>query len=136
MKIMPAKKTSTPATPKTSLVSKKEVKAPAKASAKIASKPAPKTVAKLKVMTETPVKNPIKTSVKKTPSKSTVSSEPKPSATRAQSPIIAREEIELRAYFISERRHTMGWPGNSSTDWTEAEAQLVAEARRRLKQAL
>jgi hypothetical protein len=78
----------------------------------------------------------VKTSVKKTSPKTTVTSEPKPSATRAQPPIIAREDIELRAYFISERRHSMGWPGNSSTDWTEAEAQLVAEAGRRRKQAL
>ena len=50
-----------------------------------------------------------------------------------QTPVIALEEIQLRAYFISERRETMGWPGNSSTDWIEAEAQLVAEAKRRLK---
>jgi hypothetical protein len=50
-----------------------------------------------------------------------------------QTPVIAVEEIQLRAYFISERRETMGWPGNSSTDWIEAEAQLVAEAKRRLK---
>jgi hypothetical protein len=133
---MPAKKTSTSATPKTSLISKKEVKAPAKASAKGATKPAPTTAAKSVLKTETTVKNPVKTSVKKTPLKTTATSEPKPNATRSQSPVIAREEIELRAYFISERRHTMGWPGNSSTDWAEAEAQLLAEASRRLKQAL
>jgi hypothetical protein len=30
----------------------------------------------------------------------------------------------------------MGWPGNSSTDWIEAEAQLIAEAKRRLKKSL
>ena len=52
-----------------------------------------------------------------------------------QTPVIALEEIQLRAYFISERRETMGWPGNSSTDWIEAEAQLVAEAKRRLKKS-
>ena len=49
---------------------------------------------------------------------------------------IPREDIQLRAYFISERRQTMGWPGNSSTDWIEAESQLVAEAKRRLKKIL
>jgi len=50
-----------------------------------------------------------------------------------EAPLIRLEDIQLRAYFISERRQTMGWPGNSSTDWIEAESQLVAEAKRRLK---
>jgi hypothetical protein len=51
-------------------------------------------------------------------------------------PHISREDIQLRAYFISERRETMGWPGNASTDWIEAESQLIAEAQRRLKKSL
>jgi hypothetical protein len=53
-----------------------------------------------------------------------------------RAPHIPREDIQLRAYFISERRQTMGWPGNSSTDWIEAESQLVSEAKRRLKKTL
>ena len=49
---------------------------------------------------------------------------------------VSPDEIKLRAYYISERRETMGWPGNSSTDWIEAETQLLKEAKKRLKQVL
>jgi len=55
----------------------------------------------------------------------TLAVEPKPSLHK---PIIKHEDISLRAYFIAERRHKMGWPGNSSTDWADAEKQLRAEA--------
>jgi hypothetical protein len=34
----------------------------------------------------------------------------------------------MRAYFIAERRHQMGWHGDSHTDWADAEAQLKAES--------
>lgn len=51
--------------------------------------------------------------------------EPKASA---QEPAIAHDDIALRAYFIGERRQQMGWPGDSATDWADAEAQLRAEA--------
>ena len=44
-------------------------------------------------------------------------------------PVIAHDEIALRAYFIAERRHQMGWPGDSATDWADAESQLKAEAQ-------
>ncbi len=43
-------------------------------------------------------------------------------------PVIAHDDIALRAYFIAERRQQMGWPGDSATDWADAEAQLRAEA--------
>jgi hypothetical protein len=43
-------------------------------------------------------------------------------------PVIHHDDIALRAYFISERRQQMGWPGDSATDWADAEAQLRAEA--------
>ena len=43
------------------------------------------------------------------------------------------EEIALRAYFIAERRDAMGWPGDSTSDWIEAERQLKAEARRKAR---
>jgi hypothetical protein len=46
----------------------------------------------------------------------------------ASEPEISHEAISLRAYFIAERRHQMGWDGNSHTDWTDAMAQLRAEA--------
>ena len=54
----------------------------------------------------------------------TLSVDPKPSPRK---PVIKHEDIALRAYFIAERRHKMGWPGNSATDWADAEKQLRAE---------
>lgn len=44
---------------------------------------------------------------------------------------VCDEDIALRAYFIAERRHKMGWPGDSTGDWVEAERQLKAEAARK-----
>jgi Protein of unknown function (DUF2934) len=44
---------------------------------------------------------------------------------------ISGEDIALRAYFIAERRHKMGWHGDSTGDWVEAERQLKAEAARK-----
>ena len=46
----------------------------------------------------------------------------------AHDPEISHDAISLQAYFIAELRHKMGWPGNSQTDWTDAVAQLKAEA--------
>jgi hypothetical protein len=68
---------------------------------------------------------------KRTPGKATsklpasFTLEPKPPAVQ---PVIAHDDIALRAYFIAERRQQMGWPGDSATDWADAEAQLHAEA--------
>jgi hypothetical protein len=50
----------------------------------------------------------------------------KPARSKAVNP--SNEEIQLRAYFISERRHRLGLPGDTSSDWLEARRQLVAEA--------
>lgn len=44
---------------------------------------------------------------------------------------ISGEDIAMRAYFIAERRHKMGWPGDSTSDWVEAESQLKAEAAKK-----
>jgi hypothetical protein len=38
------------------------------------------------------------------------------------------EEIRIRAYFISERRHRFALPGDASADWVEARRQLLVEA--------
>ena len=55
------------------------------------------------------------------------SAKPRQSArSKAKDP--TNEEIQLRAYFISERRHRLGLPGDASSDWLEARRQLVAEA--------
>ena len=37
------------------------------------------------------------------------------------------EEIRLRAYFISERRHRLALQGDASSDWLEAKRQLLSE---------
>jgi hypothetical protein len=41
------------------------------------------------------------------------------------------EEIRLRAYLISERRHRLALPGDASADWLEAKRQLLSELGRR-----
>jgi hypothetical protein len=46
-------------------------------------------------------------------------------------PVIEMHVIATRAYFIAERRQKMGWSGDSSSDWIEAESQILAEMRRR-----
>lgn len=38
------------------------------------------------------------------------------------------EEIQLQAYFIAQKRAKLGLPGNSDTDWIQAEKELL-EAR-------
>jgi DUF2934 family protein len=42
-----------------------------------------------------------------------------------------QEQIRMRAYFISERRHRLALPGDASSDWLEAKRQLLSEAGRR-----
>jgi len=37
------------------------------------------------------------------------------------------DQIELRAYFISERRRRFDLPGDANSDWLEAKRQLLAE---------
>ncbi len=44
---------------------------------------------------------------------------------------ITNEDIALRAYYIAERRRSMGWGGDEHSDWVEAESQLKAEAKRK-----
>ncbi len=39
------------------------------------------------------------------------------------------EQIQLRAYFIGERRHKLGQPGNETSDWVQAERELRREER-------
>ncbi len=46
-------------------------------------------------------------------------------ATAAMEPTDA--EIRMRAYFIAERRHRLGLPGDSNSDWLEAKRQLISE---------
>lgn len=98
---MPAKKTK--AEPKTTVLK-------AKKSAASAAKKAPKTATKSLAKT------------KAVPAK--------PAAPEV-APVITQDQIATRAYYIGERRQNMGWPGDPASDWIEAEAQLIAEAKRK-----
>jgi Protein of unknown function (DUF2934) len=37
------------------------------------------------------------------------------------------EQVQLRAYFIGERRKSLGFPGDETSDWVQAETELKAE---------
>jgi hypothetical protein len=39
------------------------------------------------------------------------------------------DQIQMRAYFISERRRRLDLPGDANSDWLEAKRQLLAETR-------
>lgn len=50
-------------------------------------------------------------------------------AKTAKLPTLSTDDIALRAYFIAEKRQQLGLPGDSLSDWVEAEAQLISERR-------
>lgn len=62
---------------------------------------------------------------KKTPVKATLPVEPK---SVPKEPQLSHEAVSLRAYYIGERRHKLGWHGDAHSDWLEALSQLRAEA--------
>ena len=41
----------------------------------------------------------------------------------------SNEQIQTRAYFISERRRRFDLPGDANSDWLEAKRQLLSETR-------
>ena len=45
----------------------------------------------------------------------------------AKPAIIRQEDIAFRAYLIGEKRLQLGLPGDSLSDWVEAERQLLGE---------
>lgn len=71
--------------------------------------------------------------VGETPEEKPLTSKAKPAAKKksGKKAVISNEDIALRAYFIAERREKMGWTGDSTGDWVEAERQLKAEAARK-----
>ena len=46
-------------------------------------------------------------------------------------PAFTNDDVALRAYFIAEKRHKLGLPGDAHHDWIEAEKQLLAESRKK-----
>jgi hypothetical protein len=91
--------------------------------------PAKKSKAESKTK-EVKSKKPAAPAAKKSP-KTVTKSPAKVAKPAAPAPVITQDQIATRAYYIGERRQTMGWPGDPSTDWIEAEAQLIAEAKRK-----
>jgi hypothetical protein len=77
-----------------------------------------------------------KSSEARAPKKTSVAAvEPKPEkkAAKSKAVVFTTTDISLRAYFIAERRQAMGWPGDSTSDWAEAERQLKAESAKKSK---
>ena len=55
----------------------------------------------------------------------------KPKRVTVAKPTFTQDDIALRAYFISEKRHKAGLPGDAKHDWIEAERQLLAESKKK-----
>jgi len=94
---------------------------PAPQAAKAAPKKATKKSKKLVVQAEAPA------------AKSAKPSKPKAAPAKKLARLargLTDADISLRAYFIAERRHKLGWPGDSTSDWVEAERQLTAEEKK------
>lgn len=64
-------------------------------------------------------------------SKSSKKKDPSLTSVRAEKKRPSDQEIAVRAYYISERRIRMGWPGNDLDDWLDAERQLLMELARK-----
>lgn len=56
----------------------------------------------------------------------------KPTANAAAATRSSQDDVALRAYFIAEKRHALGLPGDSHSDWLEAERLVLAERRARV----
>jgi len=39
------------------------------------------------------------------------------------------EQVALHAYFIAERRRKLGTPGDQTSDWVQAERELLSEIK-------
>jgi len=75
---------------------------------------------------------PTKTTTKKTAAVATARkpAAKKPAAPKTKkAPPYSQDDVALRAYFISEKRRKLGLPGDSHSDWIEAERQLATEHR-------
>jgi hypothetical protein len=81
----------------------------------------------------------VKTSGRSTSAKAKKASSPKKRAVEKieakSAPVAANEfdptdeQIQTRAYFISERRRRFDLPGDANSDWLEAKRQLLSETR-------
>ena len=51
----------------------------------------------------------------------------KPTKKTAKPSAVRQEDVAFRAYLIGEKRQQLGLPGDSLSDWVEAERQLLSE---------
>lgn len=87
--------------------------------------------ANLPVLVSNPVAAPAKSKpASKSPAEAPAKAKAAPGKKAAAAIVISGDDIALRAYYIAERRQKMGWPGDSTNDWVEAERQLRAEAKK------
>lgn len=130
LKIM-AKKTATTKNGKETASSKPEANPAVKPAVKPAAKPASKGAAKLAAKPASkPAAKPVpKGAVKPRAASPAKTAAPKksPAASRRSGP--SSDEIALRAYFLAEKRQKLGLPGDSHSDWLEAERQLASELK-------
>jgi hypothetical protein len=59
--------------------------------------------------------------------KKSAAQKPKPLTAAPLGPDPTDEQIQTRAYFISERRRRFDLPGDANSDWLEAKRQLLSE---------
>ena len=69
--------------------------------------------------------------VEQSPGDATLTAEPPPFLGVERPPLEEPtfEQIQLRAYFISERRRNAGLPGDDQSDWLQARGELINELR-------
>ena len=91
-----------------------------------ASKPVAKKSKKTAVAAVEPAATPVAAKpVKAAPKKPAKASSP------AKKTAYTQDDVALRAYFIAEKRGKAGLPGDSTSDWVEAERQLLAESKKK-----
>jgi len=54
-----------------------------------------------------------------------------PKKAAPETPAYTRDDVALRAYFISEKRRANGLPGDEHQDWLEAERQIAEESAKK-----
>jgi hypothetical protein len=69
----------------------------------------------------------ISTKGKKSSPRKSAAQKPKPRTAAPLGPDPTDEQIQRRAYFISERRGRFDLPGDANSDWLEAKRQLLSE---------
>jgi hypothetical protein len=69
--------------------------------------------------------------LEQSPGAAALTEEPPPSSEGERAPLEEPtfEQIQLRAYFVSERRHQAGLPGDDQSDWLQAREELLNELK-------